>query len=58
LTLLTPRNRCKFHRAAFFYNVQQTPFEQSSRESSLMQGSDSGAEINEASDEDLRGMAS
>jgi len=58
LTLLTPPARNKFHRAFFFYIGRRTPFERPSPENPPAPGSRPGADINEASDEDLRGMAS
>jgi hypothetical protein len=45
-------------RRFFFVSRSEHHFEQSSRKNPMMQGSDSGALINEASDENLRGMAS
>jgi len=58
LTLLTPPACYKFHRTAFFYIWRRTPFERPSPENPPAPGSGPGADINEASDENLRGMAS
>jgi len=58
LDAIDAANPLKVSPRRFFYVARQTTFEQSPPESLLAQGSEPGAAINEASDENLRGMAS